>query len=509
MQMKKAFWVVVGVVLSSLLVTSETAGAFDIEEKLDISGYLKNATAWRVSADNSSDMLKSENILQVEPSYRLSNNVNIRGIFRGYYDAVFDLEKSGWTDKFSEYGSDREEIRYKNNDTVSDPVRELYAEIELMEGRLFMKLGKQQVAWGEAIGARMLDVVNPADLRELNQLDFEDSRIPLWMANIECATPIRGSRLQLLLIPDLEPAYLAPAGHPFALMTVNTIKYFQQQGLIDLAGKQSHQVESVPQNLKNMEIGVKWYQNLTSWEYTLNYLYHWTDGGGFYPGEHPFSPTPTGLPLNYDVLRKRLHTVGGSFNKMFKKLLGHPDVMIRGEIAAHLEDRLPYVYTPNKQVFIDPNNPFCLEMAKSNTVNYLLGVDTWFFTDYYVSFQFYQFINLDHQSGYVDLPLLKGLKPVPGGMGWDIPDAKKVNQLFTLYTTADYFQERVKPDLLWVYSDDGAWWFRGRCNLKVTDEWYVSVGTNLYFGERDNTFFGSFTDVDNAFVEVKYAFSIF
>lgn len=265
LQMKKYFLVLVGMAIALLLLTLETGMAFE-KEKLGISGYLKNATAWRVSTGDHSDMLKSENILQIEPTYRLSDNVKLYGIFRAYYDAVFDLEESGWTDDFSDYGGNKEEIRNKNIDTVSDPVRELYAEIRLMQGKLFMRLGKQQVAWGEAIGAKMLDIVNPADMRELNQLDFEDSRIPLWMANIECATPIRRSRLQLLLIPDIEPAYLAPPGHPFALMTVNTIEGFQQQGLLAL-NRDSHYGKSVPQNLRNMEMGVKWYQNMkrTPW----------------------------------------------------------------------------------------------------------------------------------------------------------------------------------------------------------------------------------------------------
>ena len=63
-----------------------------------ISGYIKNASSFRISEGNKNDLLKCENILELKPHYQLNRNIEFHGIFRAYYDAVFDLEGDGWTD---------------------------------------------------------------------------------------------------------------------------------------------------------------------------------------------------------------------------------------------------------------------------------------------------------------------------------------------------------------------------------------------------------------------------
>src|SRR5690606_8243682 len=79
-----------------------------------------------------------------------------------------------------------------------------------------MRTGKQQVAWGQADGFRVLDIINPQDLREFNLPDAEDYRIPLWMLNAQLA--LTGDQsLQLLLIPDLTFNEQASADSPFAI----------------------------------------------------------------------------------------------------------------------------------------------------------------------------------------------------------------------------------------------------------------------------------------------------
>ena len=432
------------------------------ERKWKITGYFKNASSWVISEGNANEMLKCENIFQLEPRYRLSENIEIFGIFRGYYDAVFDLGKSGWTDDFRF----KEEIKKNNVDTVSDPVRELYADITW--GSLFMRLGKQQVGWGEAIGMKMLDVVNPQDMRELNQLDFEDSHIPLWMANFIYYPPVMGTSLQLLLIPDIEPHYIPPAGYPFTPSFVNRYQQLEDRGILHL-NRGPNVGKRVSQNVKNMEIGVRWYQNLPYLEYSLNYFYHWSDVPGLYPD------STLDTPMNYDLKYNRFHTIGGSFTRIFDRFFGLEGVSLKGEIAAHLKDRVFYAYAGP---FSDPANPLGVKMAKTDSFNYYLALDKFFFTDYHVLLQFFQFISLDYEEGYL---------------------LDEVDSAFSLYLSTDYLQERILPDLLWVYSDDGPLWFRGRCKLKFTDYWSFNIGCNLYFEHP-------YGDQDNMFLEAKYEF---
>jgi len=75
-----------------------------------------------------------------------------------------------------------------NNDTNEaytqrDPLREAY--IDTSYGDWLVRAGKQQVVWGTADGAKLLDMINPTDYTEMAQNQMEDSRIPVWMVNAE------------------------------------------------------------------------------------------------------------------------------------------------------------------------------------------------------------------------------------------------------------------------------------------------------------------------------------
>ncbi|MCP5141684.1 MAG: RNA polymerase-associated protein rapA [Gammaproteobacteria bacterium] len=109
--------------------------------------------------------------------------------------------------------------------TQQDPLRELY--IDTSVGDTYIRLGKQQVVWGTADGIKLLDIINPTDFREFVQNTMEDSRLPVWMANVDIPVGDRGS-MQLILseheenkIPGLHES--GDAGHPFIMKGVDSI----------------------------------------------------------------------------------------------------------------------------------------------------------------------------------------------------------------------------------------------------------------------------------------------
>ncbi|MDO8721797.1 MAG: hypothetical protein Q7J31_06165 [Syntrophales bacterium] len=61
-----------------------------LDDKLSISGYVQNQSSYRVGGE-SDQWVSSENRLQLEMEAKLHPNVTMFGVFRGTYDAIYDL----------------------------------------------------------------------------------------------------------------------------------------------------------------------------------------------------------------------------------------------------------------------------------------------------------------------------------------------------------------------------------------------------------------------------------
>jgi len=73
---------------------------------------------------------------------------------------------------------------YTGEYTQNAGIREFYVDVEPGNG-WSARVGKQQVVWGTADGMKLLDIINPTDYAEMAQNQMEDSRIPVWMVNLE------------------------------------------------------------------------------------------------------------------------------------------------------------------------------------------------------------------------------------------------------------------------------------------------------------------------------------
>jgi hypothetical protein len=104
-------------------------------------------------------------------------------------------------------------------------LRELY--LDTSGAGWDFRLGKQQIVWGTADGMKLLDIINPTDLRELNQNTTEDARIPVWAINAEKYFD-SGASVQFI-VSEAQPHFIAgldadgDAGAPFIFKGVDTI----------------------------------------------------------------------------------------------------------------------------------------------------------------------------------------------------------------------------------------------------------------------------------------------
>lgn len=136
-------------------------------------------------------------------------------------------EESSWHAELKLIHDAKAQSGYKGhkNYTQHDWLRELY--VDTTFGEWDARLGKQQVVWGTADGIKLLDIINPTDFRELNQNAMEDSRIPVWMVNLERNVGDTGN-VQLIVAQAEEnkiPGLSADGdhGHPFTMKGVDTI----------------------------------------------------------------------------------------------------------------------------------------------------------------------------------------------------------------------------------------------------------------------------------------------
>lgn len=247
---------------------------------------------------------------------------------------------------------------------VDTELREIYIDADW--GGFYWRLGKQQIVWGQADGLRVLDVINPQEFREFILPEFEDSRIPLWIANVEI--PLNDDwTAQLLLIPDQTYADLAQPGSSFAMRSPQVIPEIPL-GLTAELGR-----ESKPGRvLKDADVGARLSAFVGGWDVSLNYLYHYQDQAVLY---RQTSEVGIKVAPSYE----RTHLVGGSFSNV----LG--DTTFRSELG-YSSDR--YILT-NDTTNSDG-------VFSTGEFSYVLGVDYQGWRDWFLSGQLFQSILIDH-----------------------------------------------------------------------------------------------------------------
>ena len=89
-------------------------------------------------------------------------------------------------------------IKHQYNE---DSLRELYVGFDVTPD-VHLVLGKQQVVWGESDFFRATDVVNGYDMRwRAIERENEETRSPLWMANVTLPVPYTEGQLQVIFRP--------------------------------------------------------------------------------------------------------------------------------------------------------------------------------------------------------------------------------------------------------------------------------------------------------------------
>ncbi|TQV82219.1 DUF1302 family protein [Denitrobaculum tricleocarpae] len=424
----------------------ELAAAQGVLDDTEFSALLETRFGWETERD---DLQFGEVIFTPEVNMDLGELLQLNGILRFRGDSEDRLEPG----RPEEDNRDALSRRAFIGDDVDIELRELYLDIDLEE--VFIRLGKQQVVWGEADGLKVLDVINPQSFREFILPEFEDSRIPLWSFNSEI--PIgEDSLLQLLWIPDQTYDDIPEADAAFAFTAPRLVPALPAG--TPLLGNEFRRPNSF---VEDSDAGARFTTFLEGWELSANYFFHYSD--------RPVvrrSVEPGGIRLSQSY--ERTHLIGGSFNNAFA------DWVLRGE-AGYSSDRF----------FITEEADDRDGVVESGEVSYVLGLDYQGFSDTLLSAQLFQSLITDYDEGIVQ-------------------DQLETSATFLL--ERNFMNETLKLSLLVIQSlnlGDGV--AQAELDYQFTSNVNLTLGADIFYGDEDGLY-GQFRNRDRVTFGVTVGF---
>lgn len=204
------------------------------KDTLSVSGFLRYELGLHTAGSNPNnpgqdnfDLTLARAFFQTEWTFKPSEQFKVFSKVRLMAD-----QTAQWDSELDEYDAfpidvpeDDWTMLKADNDDWRAEVWELYSDVTL--GNLWLRLGKQQIVWGEMIATRLMDVINPLDF-SWNFLfepeEFENIRIPQWMLRgiytVGQDLPLFNDvTIEGFINPgDVLPNQYADAGAPFNVM---------------------------------------------------------------------------------------------------------------------------------------------------------------------------------------------------------------------------------------------------------------------------------------------------
>ncbi len=333
-------------------------------------------------------------------------------------------------------------------------LREAYVRTPLGSGTL--TVGKQQVVWGVADGLKVLDVVDPMDLREFILDDFESSRIPLWTVNAQ--VPVKDWELQLLWLPDPSHHIAPRPGSAYDLRS--------EFPPIPPGFELRLEDPDRPNNpFTDSDAGFRLATFKGGWDLTFNYLYRYDDVPAL---TRRISLGRRGLAVVVTPRYERSHVIGGTFSRAVGP------ATVRAEYGLFLGR--PY----STERLRDRDG-----VVEADEVSYVVGVDWFAFGGTFFSVQLFQSAVLQNPRGLVR-------------------DRIRTYGTFAL-------QKRLRNDTLTVELfaiesfNDLEGLIRPRVSYEVRDNFRVFAGLDIFHGKNDG-FFGQFHDKDRVTFGFRWDF---
>lgn len=418
------------------------------------------ANDWSVSwqheiAYENDDLQKNQSQLQLEWNHSLAENLELTAITRLAWDSESEIYSSrSHPDNYSDWNSS-----LTRGDHGEISLRELYLDAEWFGA--YWRLGKQQVVWGQADGLKVLDVVTPQSFQEFILDDFDDSRIPLWMLNVDI--PLNDdSTLQLLWIPDTTYHELAETGTAFEITT--PLRTPQPPANTLITSVELLAVDKPNHWLKDSDLGIRWSSFVNGWDLTANYFYHYRDFAVLYQ-------ELDNQQLTIRPEYQRSHLLGFTASNSFG------DYTLRTEAGWYSDS-----YHISSALIEGQSRQ---GIKHSEEFSSVVGIDWQGLSDTFVSVQWFQSYLLDYDSSIT---------------------RDQHQQTLTLLAERNFANETWTARIQGQYSinqQDQLWRFKlTHTLLSNLDVW---IAADSFFGD-DEGLYGQFSDRDRLLVGFEWGF---
>lgn len=404
-----------------------------------IAGSIKNETAYRTARPH--QFTKIKNILTLNASGKFSSAVSYYTGSRIYYDPIYEL-----TDNYNG--------NVENDQKADFDIREAYVDVGF--GDFDLRMGNQQIVWGQAVGLFFADFVNPKDLREFILPEFDQVRIPVFAANLEYYS--NDNYLQFIFIPFPKFNEYGKSGSEFD---------FSDSLAVNNADIMIHDAKEPSHNIKNTELGFRSSRLIHGWDLSGFYLYDLDNSPVPYRSTSLNPPgSENTVTITYRPSYERVHRLGMTFSKDYL------DAILKGE----------FILSKNKSFAVSEMTDLDGVITK-DSIDWLIGVDYTFFNKIDSNFQIMQGVVMNHDSKMVT-------------------PATKTS--FSVWLKTGFVNNKIEPELFFVSSlDQTDFLFRPKLVYNFSGNFNISVGADIFGGQSDGDF-GLFSQNDRVYMEMIY-----
>lgn len=364
---------------------------------------------------------------------QLSPDVKWRLGARIEYDAIHDI-------------SDFFPRRVRQDHRFELFVRENYLDVSAAD--FDIRIGRQQIIWGEMVGLFFADVISARDFREFVLLDFDIIRIPQWATRVEYSKNDFHADLVWIPFPGVDEIGQPGAEfYPFALPVAVPVTFLDR--------------DRSRRNPTNPNYGIRLSQLVSGWDISTFY-YHSLDVN---PTFHRVSLPEE--PLVFQARHGRIDQTGATLTKD----LG--SAVLKAE----------FIHTHGRR-FNVARMTAPEGLVRQDTLDYALGLDFHLPQDVRLNLQFFQRVFFDYDRDIFADKFENGGSIFLQGNLW-----RNFGAQVLLIQSLNRSERMLRPRLTW----------------NLAKNWNMAIGADIFDGPPAGLF-GRFANNDRVYTEVRFSF---